>query len=182
MNNPGLIDSFTYIPTGTMICEVVQIKPQKFEAALMIKDIQFHLNLIPEGQIDIEFRSGSIVLDEVVLVPLMIQICKNPILTYVIWLNYFESKDVFTYLANQDLIRILFVNDKTGPLMAFSIGNSLQLGLKIYLQQLKNRIPWSKEDYDCAKTKIIRLYPTSFSLWHGLKEIGEKTNGGYYND
>jgi hypothetical protein len=182
MNNQGLIDSFTYIPAGTMICEALQIKPQKFETAFMIKDLQSHFDMIPKGQMDIEFRSASMALDEVLLVPLVLQIDKNPILTYAVWLNYYESKDAFYYLSIQELIRILFINDKTGPLMAFSISNTLQIGFKSYLQQLKNRFPWSIAVYEYAKSKVLQLYPTAISLWQGLKESGEKISGGYNND
>jgi hypothetical protein len=40
--------------------------------------------------------------------------------------------------------------------------------------QLKNMLPWSREDFECLKLKMLIKYPAPLSLWNELKRNAER--------
>jgi len=173
MNN-CLITSIEYITAtlpGTMICDAVEVRPFNIEIAFLIKETQLHFNELIKGNSDIDMRSGLMRFDNVVLTPLLIQVNNNPSMTYQIWFNYHESeyvKQYFDYLATQEILYLLFFTNDYAQVI--TVNNSLQLGFKLHLHQLKNKIPWSIADFEHAKSKLLNRYPTTISLWNGLKK------------
>jgi hypothetical protein len=55
-----------------------------------------------------------------------------------------------------------------------TVNNNMQLGFKLHLQLLKNRVPWSIADFEHAKSELLKMYPTTISLWDGLKRSAER--------
>ena len=183
MKNQELVDSLVLInsmPPGTMKYDIIGLGSPagtpKLQGAFLIREDQSRLDMISEDHIQVEFRSSALLLEDVILIPLLIQINHNPSLTYAGWFNYYESEDMRDYfdaLIRQELLYILFFTGDTKPARKFAVNNNLQLGFKMHLQQLKNRIPWSIEDFGYAKFKMLKKYPTSLSLWHGIKRNAE---------
>ena len=83
-------------------------------------------------------------------------------------MNYLKSSTIppVTYL-------IFFFDGNSEPAKAFSVSNNLQLGFKMYIQDLRNTFPWSREEFERVRRKKARQYPSTLSLWRGLKEEGE---------
>jgi hypothetical protein len=179
MRHRELNNSFTSIDLlrETIHYREIEFAPYESETVFLIRVNQSHLNLIPKEQMNLEFRSSSIVLNEVLFISLMVQIDNQPLLTYGGWLNYHLSLDLkqcFTYLAAQESIRMLFF-DENGQLdNIIKVNNHLRIGFQDYLRQLRNRLPWSVDDFESAKSKLLRLYPTTLSLWYGLKAMSER--------
>jgi hypothetical protein len=157
----------TRIHTGELTCCVLEVGSQKFLSVFEIKEN----SLIPKETMHLEFRSSLFSLDEVLLIPLALQIDNNPELTYCVWLNYHaeEVKKWFQYFAVQEEIRLLLVNEKNQVVKIIRNSNNLRIGFHDYLQRLNNRIPWSIADFEYAKSKIFQVYPDPLSLWFGLK-------------
>jgi hypothetical protein len=156
------------IHTQELTCCVLEVGSQKFVSAFAIKENR----LIPKETIHLEFRSSLMALVEVLLIPLALQIDNNPELTYCAWLNYHESEEVkkwFRLFAAQEEIRLLLVNENDQVVKIIRANNNLRIGFIDHLQRLKNRIPWSKVDFEYAKSKVLQLYPDPVSLWYGLK-------------
>jgi hypothetical protein len=176
-----LDNSFTSMDLQTEATHYREIELTPFESktVFLIQASRSHLNLIPKEQMNLEFRSSSIVLDEVLFISLMVQIDNQPLLTYGGWLNYHQSGDLkqcFTCLAVQESIQMLFFDENGRLDNIIKVNNHLRIGFQDYLRQLKNRLPWSVNDFESAKSKLLRLYPTTLSLWHGLKTMAEREN------
>ena len=166
-----IIDSVNHlssIESGTMIFGKI-----KSDIALFIKDAQWRIDMIPESSISIEIRSCNIILDDVALVPFMIQISGNPLLTYLEWLNFYDedTRQCFYDLATQELINIIFFSENIYSSRGFSTPNNVQVGYKTFIHQLKCRVPWTFKDFEYTKSKLLRKYPTTISLWNGLKKL-----------
>ena len=179
INGQELFDLYTFInctPPGIMICESFEFVESNPEAALLIKESRAKLRMIPKNNIHIEFRSGLVRVDNVFLMPLLLQIDNNPSLTYETWFNYHQShevKQVFELMATQDYIHIFIYNENIKPALRISVNNNLKLGFKMHIQQLRNTIPWTIKDFEHAGSMVSRRYLSTLSLWRGLKEKGE---------
>jgi hypothetical protein len=172
MLNLNLLDPFTLIASGTMTIDLLQVGKVDYKTTFFIKESHSRLNMIPKDKINLEFRSSLMVMDEALLVLLMLRIENNPNFTYQIWLNYHHSEEVkkcFQYLATQEQIRILFIDENNQLINIIGVSNNLRIGFMDYLQRLKKRIPWNKADFEYAKAKILQRYPDPLSLWHGIK-------------
>jgi hypothetical protein len=180
VNNQELINSVTfinYMPPGTMLHGAVGFGTPNFKTAFLIKENQSRLAMLPEDKMHIEIRSSLIIFDNVALIPLLIQINNNPSLTYQEWLNYHESgvtKQCFDYLTTQELLYILFFTGAIKPAKGLTVSNNLQIGFRMHIQQLKNMVPWSIEDFERLKLKMLIKYPATISLWNGLKRNAER--------
>ena len=173
MNDQKLANSFTFIgnaPPGAMTFDAVEIGPE-FKTAFLIRESPSRLNLHRE-EIQFEIVHGLIVEDKVALIPLLVQINKNPSLTYRDWLNYHESgkaKQCLNLLTTQELLYLLFFTGDILPSKGFTIPNNLQSGFKSYIRQIKDMIPWSAADFEYKKSKLLRKRPSALSSWYELK-------------
>jgi hypothetical protein len=173
MNDQKLANSFTCIsnsPPGTMIYDAVKIGTSDFKTAFLIRESPSHLDLRRE-KIQIEILNGLIIEDDVALIPLLIQLNKNPSLTYRCWLNYHESditKQCLNLLTTQELLYLFLFTGGTLSSRGFTIPNNLQSGFRSYAQQIMDMVPWSTVDFDCLKSKVLRKRP-ALSMWYEFK-------------
>jgi len=178
-NHQNSIDFYAFLnlmPPGTMVCDLFEFAKSKPEAAFLIKENPARLGNLGQ-KVHIEMRSAVLKADHVFLIPWMLQVGGNPRLTYEGWFNYHQSgkvKECFDCLAVQERILIFFFTGTIKPTMIISVNNNLQIGFRMYIQQLRNTIPWSIEDFEHARWRQTRKYPSTIALWHGLKEDGER--------
>lgn len=176
--NSCLVGSLTFIKTlspGTMIFDAVEVVPSKIELVFLIKETQLHFDELIKGNPEIDMRSSLLAFNSVALTSLLIRVNNNPNMTYQMFFNYHEAESVkqyFDYLATEDKLNLLFLTNNFAQFV--SVNNSLQLGFKLHLRQLKNRVPWSIGDFERAKSELLKIYPTANSLWDGLKRNAER--------
>jgi hypothetical protein len=169
-----LIDVYSFVNftlPGTMICEAFPFIELKPEAALLIKESPVKLKMIPDN-IHIEFRTGLKRVDNVYLMPLLVQVDNNPRLTYETWFNYHQSdevKRVFEYITKQEFIYIFFYAQSIEPAITISVDNQLKLGFRMQIQILRDTVPWTNQDFERARDLFSRLHDSTLSLWHDLK-------------
>lgn len=174
VNRQELIDVYSFINftlPGTMICESFQFVESKPEAALLIKESPVKLKTIPDNM-HIEFRTGLKRVNNVYLMPLLVQFDNNPDLTYETWFNYHQSdevKQVFEYITKQEFIYIFFYALSIEPAITISIENQLKLGFRMQNQILRDTVPWTNQDFERARGLFSRRHGSTLSLWHDLK-------------
>jgi hypothetical protein len=175
-NGQGLIDFYTFTslaPPGAMICDLFEFIQSKPEAAFLIKEKEARINMFPKGDMHVEIRSKSMRVDNVILIPWMMQFDNNPSLTYEGWFNYHQSGHVqkcFGHLAVQEWIHIFFFSGGVEPAITISVSNPLQIGFRMYLRQLRNMVPWSSADFERAHCMLSHKFLSTLSLWRALKE------------
>ena len=172
-----MIDSINRIysaPVDTMAyAEINTLK------AFLIKVDKNIIEMLPENNLDLEFRSGLIILDDVAFVLLMLQVKKLPLLTYQLWFNYFneiDRKNMIEISKQTDLNIILF-DEKEELSRQLTIPNYLQFFFKMRLNDLKHKIPWTSEDFEYNLNRLLFKYSSPISLWHGMQEMAYLKGG-----
>ena len=176
MDKHGLIEFIDFLnsaPSGTMICDRIKIPAKSSNPAtvFMLKEDPTRLRMIPE-KMHVEIRSCIRVIDNVSMILLGIQLAKNPDLLYIGWFNYQSGivKECFDYLIQQDSLYIFVFAGGPVPVRKVYVSNNFQSLFKEYIPLINKVLPWSLEDFERTKHKILNKYPKPASLWCALEK------------
>ena len=179
-SHQDLIDVSSFVnftQPGAMICESFTFFNSTPEAALLVKESPAKITKIPPRNMHIEFRTGLKRVDNVYLMPLLVQLDNNPVLTYETWFNYHQSdevKQLFEYITKQESIYIFFYTRSIEPDITISVDNQLKLGFRMQIQILRETMPWTNQDFERARGLFSRQFDSTLSLWHDLKATGNR--------
>jgi hypothetical protein len=159
------------MPFGTMLFEKVQFSEfEKFQTAFFIKEQRCNLDKLGKNP-KIEFRSAIIEDFYILMLPVLVQFNFDENLLYECWFNYCGERisENFLDLAQQDQVRLVLIDDSNTVYRILETKNGVIWSFKQAVIAMKERFRWDMKEFDAARDKIFRQYPSVNELWQRLK-------------
>ncbi|MCI0350607.1 MAG: hypothetical protein L0Z53_14380 [Acidobacteriales bacterium] len=123
----------------------------------------------------VEWRSGLIYQDGVLLIPVLLRIGKVAAKNiWETWTNHHQrgAESPLPLLAEQERITIHFHDRDLKPDRSIQTFNSLHGFFRMALEQLRGVPAWSMSEFDAAREQVYRQHPDVMELWRALRREG----------
>lgn len=168
----GLIDPQELIqaaPPGSAVYARLDAG-QGMETAFLIREESRRISRLGPSPY-MEFRAALLVEGEVALIPILVQLNREREAIYETWLNVYQTGGGMVFLqdlASQPRLLIVLYGDR-GRERAITGPNVLRESFAEMMVHVSTLRPWSMADFDRARERIYRRYPSPKALWRGLK-------------
>jgi hypothetical protein len=165
--------------SGRMIYELISQNNIDFIFAFLIKEETKYINKYKHNPI-IEVRIGMIKIDDVFVLTCMLLVNRDFDMLYEMFFNYHQTNNgevsneghkYLSTLSKQDEIPILFYNENNERVRNMMIKNNIKEEVFEMLWRLTNTKPWTMKEFDIAKEKVYKIYPSPMDLWNHLTKI-----------
>lgn len=109
----------------------------------------------------------------VYIAPMMILVNFDREMLYETMFNYYRTEGGEKYLdalSRQDNISLLFCNEQNEVVRRICVKNSIKNDVKEMIKIFKKANPWASEEFDRAKEKLYRQFPSPEDLWKALNK------------
>jgi hypothetical protein len=168
-----------YTPAGRMIYELISQDNINFKFSFLIKEETKYINKYKYNPA-IEVRIGMIKIDDIFVLISMLLINRDFDMLYEMFFNYHQTEngeisdkghDYLSILSKQNEIPILFYNEDNKRIRNLIIKNNIKEEVFEMLWRLTNTKPWTMKEFDIAKEKIYKIYPSPMDIWNHLTKI-----------
>lgn len=158
-------DWISSVPPGMMAYEMLRDEPT---VGFMVHETADRVKRLGENP-QVETRAGLIEQDDVLVVVVQLGIGAE---LYECWFNYCQDgggEKYFRCLAEADTFVVAFYTPKLSK--AIRVRNGLQDFFRQALERAAGRT-WTMSDFDAARNKIYKRYPSVWVLWDALSGVG----------
>lgn len=169
--NPMLSDPQDVIMSahpGTVIYARVDVGAG-METALFLREESERIQALGPGP-RIEIRAALLIEDGVALIPILVRLGPKAKDIFETWLNIHQTGGGMHYLqdlATQPRILVILYGDH-GRERAIESINLLKSTFADILVRVAGLPPWTMREFDQARERVYRRYPTPKELWWGL--------------
>lgn len=155
-------------PPGTANYSRVDVG-EGMETALLLREESDRIRALGPSP-RVEIRAALLVEGGVALIPILVRLGSKAKDIFEAWLNVHQIGGGMQYLqdlATQKRILAILYGDK-GRERAIESLNMLKSTFAHILAEVAGLPPWSMQDFDRARERVYRWYPTPKELWWGL--------------
>lgn len=157
-------------PHGSACYSRIQVDGGPWEVAWLLREEAKRVKQLGKEP-PVEWRSGLIVQDGVLLIPVLLRVGKVQAENiWETWLNHHQAgaPSPLPLLAEQERISIHFHDRGIKAERSIQTFSSLQSFFRAALAQMDALPPWSMRQFDAAREVVYRQHPDVMSLWRSL--------------
>ena len=171
MTNLNPFERFKHIltPFGTMIYSSAEINKQR-KFIFCIEEKTKYIKKYTSTKIEI--RIGLIKVNNILIVPMLLMINNDFDMLYETTFNYYQNSNkeekYLDLLKTQDGINILFFDENNKEARNIYVKNHLNEYVEKIISHLEKTTYWEMTEFDAAKEKLFKIFPTVSALWEAL--------------
>jgi hypothetical protein len=161
-------------PYGACLYTRLQIDGGAWEIAWLLREEAKRVKQLGK-ELPLEWRSGLIVQDNVLLIPVLLRVGKvSEENIWETWINHHQRgvESPLPLLAAQERISIHFYDRAIKPERSLQTFNSLKGFFGAALQQMEAVPVWRMAEFDQAREMVYRQHPDVMHLWRSLAKEG----------